>query len=437
MFRLLVSALLATALALPALALREPSAALGSTGPSCTGHRSTIDPPATIRVGRNNGSGAVETVDFRTYVGRVMAKEWNLKQPAALETAAVAVKQYAWYYALAGNWRKSYVNPAGECFDVKDGTIDQIYRSDVTVAARIWTAVDATWGLSVRKSNKFFLTGYRAGSAVECGSDATGYRLFAKSVIDCANDGLTREEIQQIYYAPNLSFHWSATASGQVAPVDVAIGDPVVELLAGVTLGSANARVSWDREAKRPEGTTYQLQRLVRGAWKDVALADATRPSVDLYLKTGVQHGFRVRLRDEAGNLGGWYSTARFKPLLVQNSSSSGALSWSSGWTRSSTRNASGGSVGTTTRVGSRVTHTFTGSAFALVGTQGPRFGLARVFVDDVLEAEIDLFAPRNRWRQQLFARHWDAPGKHTVSVELVALKGRQRLHFDAGLVLP
>jgi hypothetical protein len=431
--RLLIAVLIATALALPAQALREPSPAAAAAGPSCTGHGSTIDPPATIRVGRADGS--VDTVNFRTYVGRVMAKEWNITQPAALETAAVAVKQYAWYYALAGNWRKSYVNASGKCFDVKDSTADQIYRNGVTVAARIWSAVDVTWGLSVRKSGRFFLTGYRAGTLVPCGSDATGFRLFAKSVIDCAKKGLTREEIQRIYYAPDLTFVWSADGSGEAAAVEVPIGAPAVELLAGVALGGANARISWHEDGTRPAGTTFQLQRIVSGAWRNVSLADPTRSSVSLYLKPGVKHGFRVRLRDADGNTGDWYSSGSFTPKLVQNTSS--VLRWTAGWKRQSTSSASGGSAGNSVKVGSAVTHAFSGSSYALVGTTGPTFGLARIYVDGVLEAEVDLYSAKTRWRRLIFSRSWDSAGAHSVRVEVASIKGRTRVHFDAGLVLP
>jgi hypothetical protein len=427
------------AVAASAVALDSAPAARASTGPSCTGWNSTIDPPTSIRVGR--GSGAVETVNFRTYVARVMAKEWNVRPPAALETAAVAVKQYAWFYALAGKWRKSYVNGKGECFDVKDSTADQIYRSDVTPLPRIWTAVDETWALSVRKSDRFFLTTYRAGQAVPCGADATGSRLFAKSVIACANDGLSRERIQRIYYAPDLTFHWSEREKGQVSgaevSVDAAIGKPDVRLRTGIALRGAHARISWDPNSRRPQGATYQLQRIVSGSWSKVSLASATQTSIDLRLKPGVQQGFRVRLRDSSGNTGAWYSTGTFKPRLVQDGNTTGVLSWTGAWSKVSNSNASGGTVRRSIQAGSSVTYTFTGRSVALIGTKGPKHGIARVFVDGTLEAEIDLYAAKNRWRRLVFTRQWEKAAAHTVRIEVVAVNGRTQVDIDGFLVHP
>ncbi|HVM29455.1 MAG TPA: fibronectin type III domain-containing protein [Candidatus Limnocylindrales bacterium] len=435
---LLARFIIAVALVLPALAVapatpgNEP--AVGSSGPSCTGWTSITEPPATIRVGRS--SGAVETVNFRTYVGRVMAKEWNIRPAAALEAAAVAVKQYAWYYALAGNWRKSYVNANGKCYDVKDTTADQIYRHDVIVAARIWDAVDATWPISVRKSGNFFLTTYRAGQDVRCGADAIGTRLFAKSVIDCANRGMSRAEIQHVYYSPGLTIHGDGGATAaESGSLSANIGVPNVQLLAGTALGSAHARISWDPNNRRPSGTTYQLQRIVSGSWSNVSLSSGGQTSIQLRLKPGTKQGFRVRLRDSRGNVGQWFSTGTFTPRLVQDANSS--LSWSGDWSRVSTSNASGGTVRRSSQPGSSVTMTFTGKSIALIGTEGPRFGTARVFVNGTLEAEIELYAGSNRWRRLLFTRTWDTAATRTIRVEVSGEKGAGQVDIDAFLIHP
>lgn len=71
----------------PPASSATPSAASSATSStaSCTGWPSRDLPPETIRVGRRDGS--VETVDFRTYVGMVMAKEWPGWVPAAARAA--------------------------------------------------------------------------------------------------------------------------------------------------------------------------------------------------------------------------------------------------------------------------------------------------------------------------------------------------------------
>jgi hypothetical protein len=180
---------------------------------SCTGWTSTTVPPDTIRVGRNDGT--VDQVPFRRYVGTVMALEWPYWLPkAALEVGAVAVKQYAWYHALAGHHRSSFVNSRGKCYDVVDSTRDQLYKPEkVHVRSKIWNAVDRTWDLTLRKNGRFFMTGYRYGDNVRCGRDVDGWKVYERSVVDCAKRGKSSREIQLKYLSPGLTFH---TPAGQV-----------------------------------------------------------------------------------------------------------------------------------------------------------------------------------------------------------------------------
>ena len=437
MLRLLVTLVIAIGLAGPAVVLPEPPVAAAATEPSCTGWHSVLDPPETVRVGRRDGT--VDVVNFRTYVYRVMVKEWGgIKYAASLETAAVAVKQYAWYYALAGNWRRSYVTDSGQCFDVKDGTADQLYRDDVIITERVRQAVDNSWGLTVRKNNKFFLTGYRSGNTYECGVDANGWKLYSKSVAACGRDGLTREQIQLIYYAPDVTFHWSpAVETGVAAAVDTAISAPRLEVLTNVAFGGANTRVSWDAGNQRPAGTYFQFQRVISGAWSDVTLTDATQTSVVVQLKTGTRQGFRVRLRDQAGNYGMWHSTGTFMPRLVQDSNDTGVLEWSPEWAVLRSRSALGNTVRRTEQPGSSVSYTFTGKGVALIGTRGPDFGRANIYIDGVLQKQINLRARKERWRHIVYAQHWNKSATRTITVEVVAGPAGSKFHFDAAVRLP
>jgi hypothetical protein len=198
--RTFVRRLLATTLALSALApayAALPNVAFA--GSSCTGWKSTTVPPDYIRVGRRDGS--VDVVPFRKYVGVVSAREWPYWLPgAARRVGAIAVKQYGWYFTMAGNHRLSFVNSRGKCYDVTDGTRDQLYKPEKTTVRRAtWRAVDATWSISLRKNANFFLTGYRYGQDVRCGADADGKLLYERSVADCARRGKTTYAILQKY----------------------------------------------------------------------------------------------------------------------------------------------------------------------------------------------------------------------------------------------
>jgi hypothetical protein len=198
--------------------------------PQCTGWTDEFHPPTEIRVRRKSGpnAGTVEVVPFWNYVGTVLRAEYSTggtKGPLWMRIGALTVKEYAWYYAM--HWRGGTVtitNADGstttQCFDVRDGTADQIYKPEKLVNG-VWVpnnvptqanlqAMAETWPISLRKWNqtklrdRLFVTGYRAGKKLPCGTDSTGFKIFQKSLRDCGSKGLTFEETLRRYYEPNI-----------------------------------------------------------------------------------------------------------------------------------------------------------------------------------------------------------------------------------------
>jgi len=215
---------LAVLVALPIAAsfsAAAPQSAAGRAGPSCSSHASLTHPPDSIRVLRRQ-SGRIETVNFRKYVVTVMGKEWPSYLPqAVVEAGAVAVKQYAWYHTVYTSRSSD-----GRCFDVRDGTSDQLYKPNRSrIRPDHYRALDATWNVSLRKSGRFFMTGYRRGDKVRCGRDATGYKLFARSATQCAYNGHGWQQLLRTYYGPGLEFVGSRSApdgSTSTAPAPAA-----------------------------------------------------------------------------------------------------------------------------------------------------------------------------------------------------------------------
>ena len=167
----------------------------------CTNWTSRDQPPKDIDVYRVN-EGRVERVDFKLYVARVAAREWNVNQVELRKSGAVAVKQFAWYHVL--HWRGGTYN--GRCYDVKDTTVDQLYAAKPAneIPNRVWEAVNATWSWRVYKDGRLRMTGYRRGDDVACAKDA-GHRLYARSARKCANNGWSAERILEKYYTANLA----------------------------------------------------------------------------------------------------------------------------------------------------------------------------------------------------------------------------------------
>lgn len=101
-------------------------------------------PPATIRVRHDAANscrtgvpvGGIDTLDFETYVKRVVPSEvFSTWDADALETQAVAARTYAWFWIL---------QHTGSAYDVTDSTAYQ-YMCDTRVASTD-SATDATRG---------------------------------------------------------------------------------------------------------------------------------------------------------------------------------------------------------------------------------------------------------------------------------------------------
>jgi hypothetical protein len=190
----------------PALAVILTLATLGALGPAptaatggCGTYASESAPPPTVRVFRI-ASGAVETVDFRTYVKNVLSREWiSSWTTESLRAGALAVKNYAWYQIL--HWR-GYVNAANQCFDVFDSTRDQVYDPVLTTYAMAAAAVDATWSTLARTNGHIFATYYNAGAPGEaCGANANGWRMYQWGSQACGIAGRNAAQIMATYYA--------------------------------------------------------------------------------------------------------------------------------------------------------------------------------------------------------------------------------------------
>lgn len=190
------------ALLLPADTILASATNASSQPGSCSGWNSTTKPPDYIRVLRNR-TGRVDRVPFKKYVITVMGKEWPSYLPqAVIDAGAVAVKQFAWFHTL-GNGR---VSRRGQCYDVTDGVGDQLYKPGrARVHADHYTAIADTWNVRLTKNGDLFMTGYRTGNKTGCGHDATGWKLFARSAVRCADGGMGYQQILRTYYGPGLN----------------------------------------------------------------------------------------------------------------------------------------------------------------------------------------------------------------------------------------
>lgn len=247
--------LVGLAILLPAQTILAPDVA-ANAGPACPGYGSTTRPPDYIRVLRHK-SGRVDKVSFKRYVLVVLGREWPGYLPQqAINAGAVAVKQYAWYHAVMGG----RMTRSGQCFDVTDGTGDQLYTPNRTrIRADHYVALNATWGVHLAKSGSLFMTGYRTGEPRACGSDATGWKLYARSATRCAYRGDGFVQILHIYYGPVSVLNGSGSGDDSTRADSAAEMGPLTTVTAtsvaadaGVTGGVSNDLAQIDAEVPAP-----------------------------------------------------------------------------------------------------------------------------------------------------------------------------------------
>ena len=74
----------------------------------------------------------------------------------------------------------------------------------------------------------------------------------------------------------------------------------------------------------------------------------------------------------------------------------------------------------------------FTGSSVAWVTTRGTTRGKAKVYVDGVYAATVNLWASSGHSRSIVFARNWSTSGAHTIRIVVVGTAGHPRVDIDA-----
>jgi peptidoglycan hydrolase-like amidase len=176
---------------------------------SCSGYASDDRPPATIRVLRYaahdaNGWGSqprqVVTVPFKDYVRDAVLAEWIPSwDEAALETGAIAIKTYAWYWV---NHYGGFFRTKSNCFDVTDDIAFQRYVPGSSREAGV-RAVNKTWSVLAKRSGKVFQASYRAyirAPRESCGVETDGKTLSQWGSQACAEAGMSAAAILRTYY---------------------------------------------------------------------------------------------------------------------------------------------------------------------------------------------------------------------------------------------
>ena len=179
---------------------------------------------------------------------------------------------------------------------------------------------------------------------------------------------------------------------------------------------------------------SYDVQRSYDGAAFQTIASATTAKSLNWTMTPGHSYRFRVRARDNAGNVGAWSPYYTWYPVLTQQSSAS--LKWTGSWATASNAEHSGGSAKSASAAGASVSYTFNGRAVAWVTTLRPDAGEVQVWIDGSKVATVDTRADETAYRQVVYAKGWTSYGTHTIKLVVVGTSGHPRFDLDAFAVL-
>jgi hypothetical protein len=233
---------------------------------------------------------------------------------------------------------------------------------------------------------------------------------------------------------PSLASNSLAFVVDRTAPTSTA---PVASLSSGVIMPSSSsqpARLSWTASDAGGAGlASYDLARSIDGAAFAVLATGLATPTAGVLVATGHTYRYEARARDKAGNVGGWAAGPTFQPLRYQDSSAS--LAYTGTWYLGQFASYSGGTVRDARVAGPTVSLTVTARSVAFVTTRDPTRGAARIYLDGVLVATVDL-SGATAYRFVAYAKTWSTAATHTLKIVVVGTAGRPRVDLDAIEVL-
>lgn len=110
---------------------------------------------------------------------------------------------------------------------------------------------------------------------------------------------------------------------------------------------------------------------------------------------------------------------------------SSRYINFSGGWGQAEFARYNGGMVRFAIDSGTTAWFTFQGTSIAWIGPVGPTRGKAKVYLDDVLVATVDVYARHFNPRATIFSHTFDRLGTHTIKLETVGTPGRRTIALD------
>ena len=206
------------------------------------------------------------------------------------------------------------------------------------------------------------------------------------------------------------------------------VSAPVTHLAgAGTKLGKGRAGIAVSFSGTG--AATYRLQERVNGGgYRTVGpVGKATTRTIFVTPGSSTTHRLRVIPYDAFG-VQGFPAAGSTFTVATKSEKGGASLHYSGSWSRATNAEFGGRKARFSSSASAVATYQFTGREVAWVGAKGANRGHARVYVDGVLRATVDLHAASTKYRRVVFRATWSASGAHTISIRPV---GDGRVDLD------
>jgi hypothetical protein len=387
---------------------------------------------ATVR----DGTGAV----LRTLGGggHQAFLEWN----ALVNGAAAPAGDYSWTLHATDRWGNPALDETGG-FTVVEAPVADTGVLTLSPAKTVTTSSTMTYSVVFAGPVTGLTAGdfLRQGTAASCAlSQPTGGpTAYTLTVSGCSTGNVN------LSLAPN-----SVAAAGAVtgpagtivAPRVIidrsapTVTTPHVALRQSAQLGgTSNSQplpmtLTWAGHDSGSGIASYDIKRSVDGGAYERIASSLAATSLNWTMTPGHSYTFKVRARDNAGNVGAWVGPSAWYTSLVQQQST--AVAYTGAWTGSTASGYSGGGVRYATDPDASASFTFKGRSIGWVTTLRPGGGLAQVYIDGTLVAAVDTSADTTTQRVLAFTNRWSSYASHTIRIVVVS----GRIDLDAFALL-
>jgi hypothetical protein len=141
------------------------------------------------------------------------------------------------------------------------------------------------------------------------------------------------------------------------------------------------------------------------------------------------EYRFRVRGVDQAGNVGSWMKGPAFRMRGVSESNST--VHYHGTWKPAAGPAWWGGTAMHSSSDAATVSYTFTGRAIAWVSYRTLARGKAKVYVNGVLQATVNLRSTTDQRQQIVWAKRWSDSKSRTLTIKVLGTAGRPRVDID------